>query len=175
MDYAEVLRTSRKKPLVDVDTISEKISYHRETIKKIIPHREPFLLIDRLIGLDLHQGIILGSRRISEDDPVFQGHFPDFPIYPGTLQLEMIGQAGLCLYYFMTKQQLYVEEQAKPVPVRATKVLGAYFLEPVMPGKDVLLAVKKLEQDDYFGTVVGQVISEQKVCSVSINEVCFLE
>ncbi len=175
MDYVEVLKTYRKKPIADVDVLAERISYDRETIKKIIPHREPFLLIDRLIGLDLQQGIIIGSRRIPEDDPVFQGHFPDFPIYPGSLQLEMIGQAGLCLYYFMTKQQVYIEEPAKPVQVRATKVLGAHFLEPVMPGKDVLLVIKKLEQDDYFGTVVGQVISGQKVCSVSINEVCFLE
>ncbi len=175
MDYAEVLKTYRKKPLADLDALAERISYDRQSIKKIIPHREPFLLIDHLIGLDLQQGIIIGSRRISEDDPVFQGHFPDFPIYPGTLQLEMIGQAGLCLYYFMSKQQPHIEEQAKPIPVRATKVLGAYFLEPVLPGKEVLLVVKKLEQEAYLGTVVGQVISGQKVCSVSINEVCFLE
>ncbi len=175
MDYAAVLKTHRKKPLASPEDLSHPLAYDQDEIIKIIPHREPFLLVDRLLGLDLGQGVILASRKIAETDPVFQGHFPDFPVYPGSLQLEMIGQVGLCLYYFEKHRRTDISDQAQPVPVRATKILGAHFLEPVPPGAEVTVAVKKLEQEAYLGTVVGQVISGKTVCSVSISEVCFLE
>ena len=65
------------------------LSYGQDDIKKLIPHRDPFLFIDRLTGLDLteDQELIIGSRVIPKDDPVFKGHFPDFPVYPCSLQL----------------------------------------------------------------------------------------
>ena len=99
MDYFALLRQNRKKPLVSLSELEKKqafssLQYGREEIKRIIPHRDPFLLVDSLLGLDLTEGeeTVFGSRYISGQDPVFTGHFPDFPIYPGTLQLEMAGQ-----------------------------------------------------------------------------------
>jgi len=182
MGYENLLRQYRKSPLAILRQLEKKrsfikLSYTQEEIKKIIPHRKPFLLIDRIIGVDLTKGqeTIIGSRFIPRSDPVFQGHFPDYPVYPGSLQLEMSGQLGLCLTYFVINDKTAIDENTKPVSIRATKIYGALFLEPVFPDKEVILISKKLEYNGYFGTVLSQVISYHKVCSVSIAEVMFLD
>jgi 3-hydroxyacyl-[acyl-carrier-protein] dehydratase len=175
MDHADILRSFRKKPLAAPGLLTIPLAYDQAEIKRIIPHREPFLLLDQLRGLNEELGLHLASRRVDENDPVFKGHFPGSPVYPGTLQLEMIGQAGLCLYYFLSNHTQRIAEDARPIKVRATKVLGACFLEPVLPGQEVFLAIKKLTQDPYLGSVVGQVMFGSSICTVAICEVCFLE
>lgn len=175
MEHEALLRKYRKKPLARQSDFPEKLSLSREEIKKIIPHREPFLLIDTLTGLDLAGGMIMGRRFLSPEDPVFQGHFPGQPLYPGSLQLEMTGQLGLCLHYFITRNTASIAGDAAPLPVRATRIIGACFLEPLPPGSETLLMVKKLSCDQYFGTVIGQVLLGEKICSVSISEVFFME
>jgi len=95
MDYEELLKKYRKKPLAKVEELEIKASFYlcnygKDIIEKLIPHREPFLLVDKIIGVDLTEGeeLIIGSRFISGADPVFKGHFPDFPVYPGSLQVK---------------------------------------------------------------------------------------
>jgi 3-hydroxyacyl-[acyl-carrier-protein] dehydratase len=175
MDYDLVLKPYRKKNIATLEQMPTRFEYPRSAIEKIIPHRDPFLLVDQLSGLDLDQAVLIASRQIAASDPVFQGHFPGCPVYPGALQVEMIGQAGLCLSYFVNAQQKIISDQARPVNVRATKILGAYFLEPVLPGCEVFLAVKRLTNDTYFASVIGQVICGQKICTVAICEVCFVD
>lgn len=181
MDSQNLLRQYRKKPITRLQELAQKVTfskldYDQESIKKIIPHREPFLFVDKLIGLDLtrDEELIIGVREISEKDPVFRGHFPDFPVYPGSLQLEMAGQVGLCLTYFVLNSRDSIADDAKPLRVRATRILGALFMEPVYPGSEVILISKKLDYNDFFGTVLSQIISDKKVCCVSISEVMFL-
>ncbi len=180
MDYDKLLRKYRKKPILDIheypDSVT-KINYGQDIIKKLVPHREPFLLVDKLTGLDLSEDneCIIGSRTIVGSDPVFQGHFPDYPVYPGALQMEMGGQLGLCLTYFMLNKTYIVPEKAQIYPVRATKVLGALFLEPLLPDSEAVLIAKKLEYDGFFGTVFSQVIANNVVCCVSIAQVIFLD
>ena len=181
MDYQKLLKQNRRKPMTALPGIEGGslvvLSYGQDDIKKLIPHRDPFLFIDRLTGLDLteDQELIIGSRVIPKDDPVFKGHFPDFPVYPGSLQLEMSGQLGLCLTHFFLNKTDKIEDDANASPVRATKVLGALFLEPVYPGSEVTIISKKLEYDGYFGTVLSQVITDGKIACVSIAEVIFLD
>ncbi len=175
MEHEKLLKQFRKKPIAQLEDFPEKFNYDRDDIKKIIPHREPFLLIDKILGIDLDKKMIIGSRMISKNDPVFEGHFPDFPVYPGSLQLEMVGQMGLCLYYFLKNRSKTIMENANPLQIRATRIIGAHFLEPLLPGNEVLLIVRKHEHEAFFGSILGQVISEQTICSVSISEVCFIE
>ena len=182
MDYDRLLKRSRKKPLVDMDSLAGESGFHalqygQESIKKVIPHRDPFLLVDKLHGLYRSEDgdVIFGSRYIDPADPVFRGHFPDFPVYPGCLQVEMGGQLGLCLTHFLGRQDALIPEDAVPVPVRATKLLGAYFVSPLLPGKEAQIIARKLEYDGYFGTVHSQVLSEGQVCCTSIAEVIFLD
>lgn len=181
MDYYKLLKQNRKKPLISEEELGNrdsfiKLDYDTGKVKKLIPHREPFLLVDKITGVDMTKGeeLITGKRLINKNDPVFQGHFPDYPLYPGSLQLEMGGQLGLCLTYFVVNNTTKIEDDAEMVQVRATKVLGALFLEPLLPGKTAVIISKRLEYDGYFGTVMSQIISDGKVNTVSIAEVIFL-
>jgi 3-hydroxyacyl-[acyl-carrier-protein] dehydratase len=173
VDHDALLRLNKKKPLIAADLFTP-ILWGRDDIKRILPHREPFLLIDRLTGVSFDEEAIAGSRFISSDDPIFAGHFPDYPVYPGCLEVEMIGQLGLCLHYFLESRSTAVPAEDRPMNVRATRILGAHYLAPVLPGRDVVLLARKLEYDEYFATMIGQVIADGKVACTAIGEVCFL-
>ncbi|MEW6515999.1 MAG: 3-hydroxyacyl-ACP dehydratase FabZ family protein [candidate division FCPU426 bacterium] len=175
MDSETILKSLRKKPLAPPDLLTQGWSCDQAAIRRILPHREPFLLLDRLIGLDLDQAVLAASRRIDPGDPVLRGHFPGLPVYPGALQVEMIGQAGLCLYSFLERQSREIAAEPRPLKVRATKILGAHFLESVLPGQEVMVVVKKLAQDPYLASVQGQVIYAGRICAAALCEVCFLE
>jgi 3-hydroxymyristoyl/3-hydroxydecanoyl-(acyl carrier protein) dehydratase len=173
VDHDALLRSNRKKPLVELGRLTP-LQWGRDDIKRILPHREPFLFVDRLTGVSLEEEAIAGSRVISSDDPIFAGHFPDYPVYPGCLEVEMIGQLGLCLHYFLGSRSTAVPAEDQPMRVRATRILGAYYLAPVLPGREVVLLAKKLECDEYFATMIGQVVADGVVACTAIGEVCFL-
>lgn len=186
MDYESLLKSYRKKPVATIEELRKSPGFAaldcgQEDIKRIIPHRDPFLLVDRLTAVDLGDGLtdnaetIVGERFIDPADPVFRGHFPDYPVYPGALQFEMSGQLGLCLTYFTVNRATSVAQDAKPVKVMVTRVHGGIFLEPLLPGVTAKLIARKLEYDGYFGTVLSQVLSGDKICSVSISEVIFMD
>ena len=174
MDYQELLRRNRKKPLGTPDSFAP-LNWGREEIKLILPHRDPFLLLDRLTGIDFEGESLSGLRVLSPEDPVFAGHFPGFPVYPGCLEVEMIGQLGLCLSYFLDRRTTAPPLTAVALRVRATRILGASYVEPVLPGSKTILLAKKLDHDEYFASVIGQVIVNNAVACVAISEVCFLE
>ncbi len=127
-------------------------------IQAILPHRYPFLLIDRVVEIEPRQRIV-AIKNVTVNEPFFNGHFPGFPIMPGVLQIEAMAQAGGAL--------LLTE-----VPDRANKLLvfagieRARFRRPVVPGDQLRLEVKvivwrsnavKLEGT---ATVDGQVACE---------------
>ena len=187
-----LLKKFRKKPLVSPEELEASASFSavtflREDLKRILPHREPFLFVDAVTGVDLAGGqsavseaqawgnLICGRRFMDPADPVFQGHFPDFPLYPGCLQVEMCGQLGLCLAFFLKRGNITIPADAAPPAVRATRSLGALFLEPLLPGREAALFARGIAYDGYFGTILGQVIADGKVCSVSVAEVMFLD
>jgi len=173
VDNDALLRQYRKKPLFSRDRLT-LLSWDRNGITRILPHREPFLLVDRLTGISFEEEAIAGSRFISPADPVFAGHFPDFPVYPGTLEVEMIGQLGLCLHYFLKSRSIEIPLEVQPLSVRATRIIGAYYLEPVLPGREVSLLAKKLDHDEFLATMIGQVIVDGMVACTAIGEVCFV-
>jgi len=174
VDYEKLLKQYRKKPLFDHTALPVSLGCDRNTIKKIIPQREPLLFVDALTGLDPENESIAGLRVVREEDPVFQGHFPGYPVYPGSFTLEMIGQLSLCMYYFLEGGKTRVEEGAVPVAARATRVLGAYFLEPIAPGSEVVLLAKKVEYTGFLAVAIGQALVNDTVCCVSAGEVAIL-
>lgn len=174
MEYEALLRKHRKKPLFDPNMLPSKLNSGVSHIKKIIPQREPLLFIDGLTGIDLDGGLISGFRIIDADDPVFAGHFPEYPVYPGSFTLEMIGQLSLCMYYFLENGKTDISEDAIPVSARATRVVGAHFLEPILPGSNVTLLARKLEYSGFLAVGIGQALVNGKVCCVSVGEVAIL-
>src|SRR5687768_8689748 len=73
-------------------------------IQKIIPHRYPFLLVDRIIEMDLGQRAV-GIKNVTANEPFFPGHFPDYPVMPGVLILEAIAQVGAVAVLAMPENQ----------------------------------------------------------------------
>ena len=68
-------------------------------IKEILPHRYPFLLVDRVVSLSLEEGKIVAQKNVTINEEFFLGHFPDNPIMPGVLLIEALAQAGGILIY----------------------------------------------------------------------------
>lgn len=98
-------------------------------IREILPHRYPFLLVDKIVEIDLEKPSITGQKNVTINEAFFQGHFPEAPIMPGVLILEALAQTGGILVYekgFTDKIALFLS------------VNQAKFRNPVKPG-DVLL------------------------------------
>src|SRR5215468_10701927 len=130
-------------------------------IMSILPHRYPFLLIDRIVEIERKQRIV-AIKNVSFNEPQFQGHFPDYPIMPGVLMVEAIAQAGGAL--------LLTE-----IPDRENKLMvftgidNAKFRRPVVPGDQVRIEVKVLNwrtsvvRMQGTATVDGKVVCEATV------------
>ncbi|MEY9141220.1 3-hydroxyacyl-[acyl-carrier-protein] dehydratase [Mammaliicoccus lentus] len=71
----------------------EEIIYDYNEIKKIIPHRYPFLLLDKIVELEDGKRCV-GIKQVSGNEPFFQGHFPDYAVMPGVLIVEALAQTG---------------------------------------------------------------------------------
>jgi 3-hydroxyacyl-[acyl-carrier-protein] dehydratase len=103
-----------------------------EQIMEIIPHRPPFLLIDRI--LELEEGVrAVGVKQVTINEPFFQGHFPGQPIMPGVLQIEALAQVGAVA--------LLSQPQNKGKIALFARIDGVRFRRPVTPGDSLRLEV----------------------------------
>jgi len=99
-------------------------------IQEILPHRYPFLLVDRVISLDEGENIV-SFKNVSISEPVFEGHFPGHPIYPGVMILEGLAQAGGLLAF---QSMGLTKEEVKNKVVYFMSIDKAKFRKPVRPG-----------------------------------------
>ena len=99
-------------------------------IQEILPHRYPFLLVDRVMSLDVGENIV-SFKNISISEPVFEGHFPGHPIYPGVMILEGLAQAGGLLAF---QSMGLTKEEVKNKVVYFMSIDKAKFRKPVRPG-----------------------------------------
>jgi len=100
-------------------------------IQKILPHRYPFLLIDRVVSIEPAKSVI-AYKNVTIGEPVFQGHFPDHPIYPGVMIIEGMAQAGGVLAFkSMSDEQ---QDGVANKVVYFMSIDGAKFRHPVRPG-----------------------------------------
>lgn len=98
-------------------------------IREILPHRYPFLLVDKIVEIDLEKPSILGQKNVTINEPFFEGHFPHAPIMPGVLILEALAQTGGILVH---------QKGATDKIALFLSIYNAKFRNPVKPG-DILM------------------------------------
>jgi len=103
-------------------------------IKDILPHRYPFLLVDRVLEIDDLK--IKALKNVTMNEEFFLGHFPANPVMPGVLIIEALAQAGGILAF-----QFYSEEEKKDAKVYFMSIDNAKFRKPVVPGDQLILEV----------------------------------
>jgi UDP-3-O-[3-hydroxymyristoyl] N-acetylglucosamine deacetylase / 3-hydroxyacyl-[acyl-carrier-protein] dehydratase len=102
-----------------------------QEVMNLLPHRYPFLLIDRILEFELNKRIV-GIKNVTINEPFFQGHFPGHPIMPGVLLLEAMAQTGGVL----ALKSIPEEEVSKKV-LYFMSIDKAKFRKPVVPGDQV--------------------------------------
>lgn len=119
-----------------VATVALPVDVNR--IQALLPHRYPFLLVDRVLELEPNKRI-LASKCVSINEPFFQGHFPGHPVMPGVLVLEALAQAGGLLTQLSAEAQAVAKQEKLFYLV---KIDNARFSSMVVPGDVLLLEVK---------------------------------
>jgi len=151
-------------PPVDVALIETK------QLLRMIPHRYPFLLIDRLVDVR-HDHSAVGVKNVSFNEPFFQGHFPGHPVMPGVLIVESMAQTAAALVISTLGPDAGV-----PI-VYFMSIEGAKFRKPVTPGDQLRLMVTKDRRRGNVwkfvgvGHVDGAVVAEASITAMIMDEV----
>jgi 3-hydroxyacyl-[acyl-carrier-protein] dehydratase len=127
-----------------------------EGIIKLLPHRYPFILVDRILEVASGESIV-GLKNVTINEPFFQGHFPTRPIMPGVLILEGMAQAGGLLAY-ITEQDM-VDEKL----IYFAGMDGVRFRQPVVPGDQVIFKLNVLKRKGKIWKMAGQALVENKL------------
>ncbi len=120
-------------------------------IQAIIPHRYPFLLVDRIIEMEPGRRAV-GIKNVTAGEPFFQGHFPGNPIMPGVLILEALAQVGACTI-------LSLDEYRGRIAYFAG-IDGVKFRRMVLPGDSLRLEVELIKMTGRFGKASGRALVE---------------
>jgi 3-hydroxyacyl-[acyl-carrier-protein] dehydratase len=129
-------------------------------IQKILPHRYPFLLVDRITKLEAGASIE-GYKNVSISEPIFQGHFPDHPIYPGVMILEGMAQAGGVLAFKSMDQSSKEEIENKVVYFMS--IDKAKFRSPVTPGDQLLYKIHVMKHRGAVWQLKAEAYIEDKM------------
>ena len=128
-----------------------------DEIKGLIPHRYPFLLIDKVVDIVKNQSAT-GIKNVTVNEPYFTGHFPSLPVVPGVLQIESMAQTAAVL----VAKSLNVSDTNALVLL--TTIDKAKFRKPVVPGDVMLLSISVQKMRNNLWKFKGEVIVDsQKV------------
>lgn len=128
-------------------------------IARLLPHRYPFLLVDRVVELELNKKLV-GYKNVTANEEFFNGHFPGLPVMPGVLVLEALAQACAILAFKSTGYD------PKDYVIYLMGIDGARFRKPVVPGDTLTLTAEVVKarsavwKQRGVATVGGQVVAE---------------
>lgn len=136
---------------------------------KLLPHRYPFLLVDKIFDMDRDESAV-GVKNVTINEPFFQGHFPAFPVMPGVLLIEGMAQTAgaLCVHS--------LGENYEPQLVYFMGIDGAKFRRPVVPGDTVHYHVRKLRSRGRAwrfaceAKVDGRLVAEAEISAMIVNQ-----
>ena len=148
--------------------MTENKIYNIDEIIKMLPHRYPFLLVDRL---EVEEAGVkgIGLKNLTMNELFFQGHFPNNPIMPGVLQIEAMAQTAGCIV--MSADENYAENKRS---VLFMSIEGVKFRKPVRPGDQLKMHLEKIrERRNIFvfrgvSMVDDQVVSEAELTAMIV-------
>src|ERR1700744_2918005 len=141
-----------------MDKTSTEVSLDVEQIKKLLPHRAPFLFVERLTDIVPNESAV-GHKAVSFNEPHFQGHFPDFAVMPGVLLVEAMAQtAGALVVYSMGQ-----DTPGRKIYFRTTD--KARFRRPVRPGDMLRFPVKALRHRGPVWRFSGEAYVGDELCA----------
>lgn len=129
-------------------------------IQKILPHRFPFLLVDRVTQLEPSVSIE-AYKNVSIGEQIFQGHFPDHPIYPGVMIIEGLAQAGGVLAFKSMDEE--GQENTKDKVVYFMSIDKAKFRSPVKPGDKLVYKLNVLKHKGNIWVLDAKAYVEEKL------------
>ena len=129
-------------------------------IQKILPHRPPFLLIDRIIEMETGKRIV-GIKNVTINEPFFAGHFPNYPVMPGVLIIEAMAQTGGVL-------ALRDEAIGSDKLVLFAAIEEAKFRRPVVPGDQLRLELEVLQRHTTFARMKGKAHVDGKLVAEAV-------
>ena len=139
---------------------NEKINLNYDDIIKLIPHRPPFLLVDRVEDLIINDQAV-GIKSVTINENYFKGHFPDYPVMPGVLIVEAMAQTAGCLVSYSNKNL-----QGTKI-VYLTGVDDAKFKKQVKPGSTLFMEVKILNFKRNFFKFSGKTFSNNELMATA--------
>ena len=130
-----------------------------EEIHRRIPHRPPFLFIDKI--LKVSDSGAEASLTVKPEFPFFEGHYPGNPIMPGVLLCESVFQTGAVFLADLLKEESLTDESVTPV---LTRIRDARFKRMVLPGDQVEISVSLGDRMGKFFNLTGQIKNNGKIC-----------
>ena len=128
-----------------------------QEIMEILPHRYPFLMIDRIVEIERKKRIV-ALKNVTMNEPFFQGHFPDIPVMPGVLIIESRAQvAGVLIYRDLPDKEKKL--------IYFTGIENAKFRRPVLPGDQLHVEMRLLSRRNNFGKMQGRATVEDKLAA----------
>lgn len=140
--------------------MSETPKWDIEWILSVLPHRYPILLVDRVLEIEPQKRIV-AIKNVTINEPIFQGHFPGRPVFPGVLLIEGMAQAGGLLLL-------------QDIPDRSKKLIyfagieEAKFRRPVVPGDQVRYELEVLRLRSTFSKLAGRVTVDGQLCAEAV-------
>jgi 3-hydroxyacyl-[acyl-carrier-protein] dehydratase len=137
-------------------------------IQKLLPHRYPFLLVDRVVELEAGQRVV-GYKNVTANEDFFNGHFPGHPVMPGVLILEALAQAGALLAIRSS------DYDPKQHVIYLMSIDNAKFRKPVTPGDRLTLTLTVLKHKmtvwklKGVASVDGETVAEAEFLATSVN------
>lgn len=140
--------------------MSETPKWDIEWILSVLPHRYPILLVDRVLEIEPQKRIV-AIKNVTINEPIFQGHFPGRPVFPGVLLIEGMAQAGGLLLL------QDVSDRSKKL-IYFAGIEGAKFRRPVVPGDQVRYELEVLRLRSTFSKLAGKVTVDGQLCAEAV-------